>query len=120
VDAVGQRRRHRLLQQVHGGDARRHRRAVRGALLALRKVGGHGDDRAGDCLPQAALCQLLEVLQHHCGQLLGAQLVVHGGAARGTGAVRGVAPVVTSAASSAATESDCAIVDSAWQLQRLG
>lgn len=43
VDAVGQRRRHRLLQQLHRGDARLLRRRVRRALLRLLEVGGHGD-----------------------------------------------------------------------------
>lgn len=47
VDAVGQRRRHRLLQQLHLAKARLPRSGVRGALLLLLEVRWHGDHLPG-------------------------------------------------------------------------
>ena len=43
IDAIGQSCCHRLLQELHLRDARQLRRRMRGRLLRLAKVGGHGD-----------------------------------------------------------------------------
>ena len=69
VEAVGQRRRGRLVDDAHhleAGD-------LAGFLgrLALRvvEVGGHGDDRLGDRLAEVVLRGLLQLLQDHRGDL---------------------------------------------------
>ena len=42
-----------------------------GLALGVREVSGHGDDRAGDRLTQISLGIGLQLLQDHCGDLLG-------------------------------------------------
>ncbi len=71
VEAVGQRRRRRLVDDAHDLEAGDRARLLRGLALRVVEVRRHRDDRLRHRLAEVLLGGLLQLLQHHGGDLRG-------------------------------------------------
>ncbi len=67
VEAVGQRRRCRLVDDAQDVEAGNLAGVLRRLSLRVVEVRGHGDDRIGDLLAEIVLSRLLQLLQDHRG-----------------------------------------------------
>ena len=70
VNAVGQRRCGRLIDDALDVESGNAARVLRGLTLGVGEVGGDGNDGVRDRLAEIALRIPLELLQDHCGDLL--------------------------------------------------
>src|SRR5258705_12806259 len=69
VEAVGERRRRRLVDDAEDVEPGNPAGVLRGLPLGVVEVRGHGDDRVGDLLAEVVLGRGLQLLKNHRGDL---------------------------------------------------